>query len=394
VNPFPSGTAEHAAYALQESAEGARLLDEIRAAVTRYVVLPTTDAEVAVTLWIAASHAAGVLHTAPRLALRSPEKRCGKSRLLDLVGALCCNALPTANVSAAVVYRVMGSNRKPTLIVDEADTIWGSKKTAEQNEDLRGLVNAGFERGRPTLRYDAAARKVEELETFGFVALAGIGLLPDTITDRAINITMRRRRAGERVAPFRSRRDGLPLRGLRDEVSAWVTGHLDEIGKAVPDLPVEDRAADVWEPLVIVADLAGGLWPKLARAAARAMTAEQEDEERDSGSQTLLVDLQDVFKVTASGFLESKELVLRLRGIEESVWSSEGYDLTVMKLSARLKPFGIKPRRNAQGNRRGYYAMDFADTFERYLGPEDAGTPSEAVRSSDSQLTGHAPSDV
>lgn len=394
MNPFPRGTAEHETYARQESAEGSRLLDQIRDAITKYVVLPTKEAEVAVTLWVAASHAAAVLHTAPRLAIRSPEKRCGKSRLLDLVGALCCNALPTANVSAAVVYRVMGGKQKPTLIVDEADTIWGSKKTAEQNEDLRGLVNAGFERGRPTLRYDAAARKVEELETFGFVALAGIGALPDTITDRAVNVTMRRRRAGERVDPFRSRRDGLPLRDLRDEIGIWVAGHLEEIGKAVPDLPVEDRAADVWEPLVILADLAGGPWPELARQAARAMTDAQEEEEHDSGSHTLLADIRRVFKHTASGFLESTELVLKLRAVEDSVWSSEGYDLTVMKLSARLKPFAVKPRRNAQGTRRGYYATDFADTFERYLGPEHEDTPSEAVRSSDALLSAHSPPDT
>lgn len=367
--------------------DGARLLDRVRAAVTRYVVLPSTDVEIAVTLWIAATHAVDALNTAPRLAIRSPEKRCGKSRLLDLVGALCRNQLPTANVSAAVLYRVMGGDRKPTLIVDEADTIWGSKKQAENNEDLRGLVNAGFERGRPTLRYDAAARAVEELETFGFVALAGIGALPDTITDRAVNVTMRRRRAGENVSPFRNRRDGLPLRDLRDQVAAWLGAQLIEIEKATPELPVEDRAADVWEPLVIVADAAGGDWPRLAREAAVALTGEQEEEERDSSTLTLLTDVRETFKGSGVGFLESRELVHKLRQLEDSPWGVEGYDLTAMKLALRLKAFGVKPRRNATGKARGYQIEDFADTFARYLGTEDATNPSEGVKASNPQLS-------
>ncbi|WFE46280.1 DUF3631 domain-containing protein [Verrucosispora sp. WMMD1129] len=348
--------------------DGSALLDEVRAAVVRYVALPSTHVEVAVTLWIVATHAVDALNTAPRLAIRSPEKRCGKSRLLDLVGAMCRNQLPTANVSSAVLYRVMGGDRKPTLIIDEADTIWGNKKTAEQNEDLRGLVNAGFERGRPTLRYDAASRSVEELETFGFVALAGIGQLPDTITDRAVNITMQRRKAGERVAPYRSRRDGLPLQNLRDRVAAWIRTALEEIEKTVPDLPVEDRAADVWEPLVIVADIAGGDWPRLARDSAVALTSDHDEEDHGSDSLRLLADIREVFG--PNPFMQSKDLVHRLRGLDDSPWSE--WDLTVRKLADRLRPYKVAPRRNETGTARGYRAEDFASVFDRYLSRQEA----------------------
>jgi hypothetical protein len=379
VIPNPNNTAP--------PADGAQLLAQVRAAVARYVVLPSAHVEVAVTLWIAATHAVDALNTAARMAIRSPEKRCGKSRLLDLVGALCRNQLPTANVSAAVLYRVMGGDRKPTLIIDEADTVWGSKKQAENNEDLRGLVNAGFERGRPTLRYDVASRSVEELETFGFVALAGIGALPDTITDRAINITMRRRKAGESVSPFRNRRDGLPLRDLRDELSAWMGSQLAEIEKTEPDLPVEDRAADVWEPLVIVADIAGGDWPRLARQAAVAMTGEHDEDDRDSSTLTLLTDIREIFRSSGMGFIESTDLTSRLRMLDESPWRSDGEDLTVIKLSRRLKEFGVKPHRNTTATRRGYSVVDFADAFARYLGTSDASNPSEPVNPSSSQAS-------
>lgn len=357
--------------------EGAHLLDQVRAALKRYVVLPNAHAEVAVTLWIVATHAAPAVFTFPRLAIRSPEKRCGKTRLLDIIGALCRRPLPTANISSAVLYRVMGGEDPRTLIIDEADTIWGSKKQAENNEDLRGLVNAGFERGRPTLRYNAARQGVEELETFGFVALAGIGALPDTITDRSVNIVMRRRMAGEAVLPFRSKRDGAPLAELRETVHAWVADHLADVEKAEPVLPVEDRAADVWESLIIIAELAGGKWPSLAAEAAKAMTQEHdEDDGEASDSLMLLSDIRDTLTVA---FMPSKDLVNALRHREESPWAE--YDLSAMKLSLRLKHYKIKPKSN--GSARGYFKEDFQDAFSRYLTPK----ASEGVKPSKGQAS-------
>ena len=120
--------------------DGAALLDAVHAALTRYVVLPTSQAANAVTLWIAATHAQPAWAHAPRLVIRGPEKRCGKSRLLDIVEALCRDPFITVNSSSAAVYRSI-SDDPPTLLVDEADTIFGPR--ADGNEDLRGLLNAG-----------------------------------------------------------------------------------------------------------------------------------------------------------------------------------------------------------------------------------------------------------
>jgi hypothetical protein len=89
-------------------------------------------------------------------------------------------------------------------------------------------------------------------------ALAGIGALPDTITDRAVVVPMRRRARGEVVARYRDRRDGAPLRDLGARLGAWIPANLDERRDAEPDMPVEDRAAATWEPLIAVADLVGG----------------------------------------------------------------------------------------------------------------------------------------
>ena len=105
-------------------------------------------------LWIAATHAQAAWQHAPRLVIRAPVKRCGKSRLLDIVEGTCHAPLITVNASPAAVYRAIGTDTPPTLLVDEADTIFGGKN-ADANEDLRGLLNAGHQRNRPAIRWDA-----------------------------------------------------------------------------------------------------------------------------------------------------------------------------------------------------------------------------------------------
>ncbi|MGF1663347.1 MAG: hypothetical protein ACFCVG_12935, partial [Kineosporiaceae bacterium] len=167
--------------------DGGALLDDVRDALTRYVVLPTEEATDAVVLWVAATHVVPAWAHAPRLVIRAPEKRCGKSRLLDIVEALCHAPLVTVNATPAAVYRSIGSGDPPTLLIDEADTIFGPK-AGDSNEDLRGLLNAGHQRGRPALRWDANANRVDRIPTFAMAALAGIGAMPDTIEDRAVVI--------------------------------------------------------------------------------------------------------------------------------------------------------------------------------------------------------------
>jgi hypothetical protein len=211
-------------------------------------------------------------------------------------------------------------------------------------------------------------------------ALAGIGSMPDTITDRAVNITMRRRAADETVSTFRSRRDGPGLERLRMRLAAWAAHNIDTLSASEPDMPVEDRAADTWEPLVAVADVAGGHWPTTARSACKALVdhAADADEDQSLGVK-LLADIKQVFTDRGVPFLPSMDLVNELRRIEESPWND--FDLNARKLALRLKDFGIKPGRNTIGNVRGYTLDAFWDALGRYLRPE----PSEASETTDEQ---------
>ncbi|GLZ05272.1 hypothetical protein Acsp03_27380 [Actinomadura sp. NBRC 104412] len=350
--------------------DGAALLDKLRVALTRYVILPSSYAADAVTLWIAATHAQPAWPHAPRLVIRAPEKRCGKSRLLDMVEATCHEPFITVNSSPAAVYRSITAD-PPTLLVDEADTIFGAK--AEGNEDLRGLLNAGHQRNRPAKRYDANRNTVESIPTFAMAALAGIGAMPDTIEDRAVVIRMRRRAPGEAVAPFRHRRDRPPLRNLADELNRWLRGNLAALEVAEPPMPVEDRAADTWEPLVAVADLAGGRWPERARAAVLALTAEADDNGQPSPRLRLLADCRAAFG--ADNALPTSVLLERLKADPEAPWADYGPNgLTAMRLGALLREYDIRSaniRFPGGGQAKGYQRADFLDAWARYCPADD-----------------------
>jgi Protein of unknown function (DUF3631) len=349
---------------------GAALLGELHAALCRYVVLPSPQAVDAVALWVAASHAQPAWEHAPRLAVVSPLKRCGKSRLLDVVAETCHAPLITVNATIAAVVRSIGED-PPTLLVDEADTLWGTRKQADSNEDLRGLLNAGHQRNRPMLRWDVTTRTLDQLGTFAMALLAAIGELPDTIMDRAVVVRMRRRAPGEQVQPYRTRRDAPPLNHLRERLGGWVREHLGELRHATPQMPLEDRAADTWEPLIAVADLAGGDWPDRARIAATTMTAAEAQQEEDtSASVRLLGDLRELFGDSEA--LYSTTILDRLHKLEDAPWGDwYGRLLTTRDLAKLLRPYQVESknvREHGTGApRKGYSRADLHDAWARYV---------------------------
>ncbi|MFI6682008.1 DUF3631 domain-containing protein [Kribbella sp. NPDC050470] len=362
-----------------EPIDGAELLDDVAATIARYVILPNTSAAVAVVLWIAATHAVPAWNCAPRLVIRAPERRCGKSRLLDMVEGMSHRPLMTVNASPSAVYRSIGMTPSdpPTLLIDEADTIFGPK--AGENEDLRGLLNAGHQRGRPALRYDAGTRNVEKIATFAMAALAGIGAMPDTIEDRAAVIRMRRRALGEKVAPYRVGRDGPELDELRQRLNQWVKVNIKALRNATPDMPLEDRAADTWEPMIAVADLAGGQWPRAARKAAVALTSDRDAGDEGSIPTRLLADCRTAFQDADA--LPTQTLLDRLRSDAEAPWATMGAaGLTAMKMGNLLRDFEIRSDtiRFPTGQAKGYFRSDFTDAWNRYC-PEPKPAGGEAV---------------
>jgi Protein of unknown function (DUF3631) len=352
--------------------DGAELLEDLYNRITDYVVLPSDEAAVAVTLWIAATHAQQAWQHATRLRIGSPLKRCGKTRLLDVIENTCHRPVSTVDATIAALFRSIDPVDPPTLIVDEADAIW-SKKSNDQTEDLRKLLNSGFGRGRYVLRCVGPNQDVRQFATFAMVAIAGIGDMPDTVTDRAVNITLQRRARGETVLPFRVGRDAPKLHEIRDKLASWIAPQIDGLRAAVPDTPVEDRAADVWEPLLAIADTAGGIWPELARGACLKLASEADvDDIKRSISLQLLSDLRAVFGDEER--LPTREILERLRRLDGAPWSDwYGRLFNARDFAGLIRGYGIHAVdvKVAGRSLKGYRRDHFYKSWTSYLAPLD-----------------------
>ena len=243
------------------------------------------------TLWVGHSWLVERFDVSPILAATSAEMRSGKTRVLDCLEMLCPRPWRVVQPSEAVLYSMLAKRPAPTLLFDEVDTIF-TRRASERQEGIRAILNAGNQKGTPVarVRMDGRTRNLEELDVYGAKALAGIGELPPTVTDRSIVIRMRRRAADEPIARFRRREARAEADAI--ELPDWASVPL------VPDVPhigapMSDRAEDSWEPLMAVALAAGGPWPALARAAALALSGDV-DEPVSLGIR-LLTDIRDVF---------------------------------------------------------------------------------------------------
>jgi hypothetical protein len=360
--------------------DGAALLDEVEAFHRRFNVFPTEAAYVAVTLWDAHAHLLDSFDSTPRLAFLSPEPGSGKSRALEIVETLVPHPMVAVNASAAALFRaVSGVDGRPTILFDEIDTVFGPK--AGDNEELRGFLNAGHRRTGVTYRCvgDGGNQTVQAFPSYTAVAVAGLGSLPDTILTRSVIIRMRRRARNETVEPFRARLHEAEGHKLRDRLARWAEQVGKQLTEAWPEMPdgVTDRPADVWEPLLAVADAAGGDWPKRARAACVDLVNASKANDKGSIGIRLLTDLRDhVF----SGIdrLPTVAVLDRLCSLDESPWADmAGRPLDSRGLAKMLReymtvenaPITARNIKSGASVMKGYYATDLHDAWQRYCPP-------------------------
>jgi hypothetical protein len=347
------------------------VLDAVATLLDRYVAWPMVEQRDAVALWIAHTYLLDVFDSTPRLALLSPEKQCGKTRVLELVELLARRAELTVSMSAPYMYRAIEDYR-PTMLVDEVDTVFGSKQKDEANQAQKGIINSGFREGATVGRMvgEGAAMVPTRFAVFAPVAMAGIGdCLPDTVIDRSVVIRMRRRSPGETIQPLRRRRAVIELAPLARRIAAWCHRTAEALDGVEPVMPlgITDRPADTWEPLLAMADAAGGDWPDRARAACVALNKVRVDSD-DSIGVKLLADIRTVL----ADRMSSADLAEKLAAIEESPWGDwYGKAIDARWLARKLKPFGIGPKvvRIGETTPRGYDVEDFHDAWARYLPP-------------------------
>jgi putative DNA primase/helicase len=346
----------------------AALLDEIRDTIRRFIICDSSTA-IAATLWAAFTWCINHVQVAPLLVITAPEMKCGKSQLLDVVGRLSCHPLVASNISAPAVFRVIEAHC-PTLLIDEADSFM------KDNEELRGVLNSGHTRQSAyVIRTVGDDHEPRQFSTWGAKAISGIGHLAGTLMDRAIVLPLRRKLSTEKCSRLRHTDPGTFTR-LASMLARFAEDAGPSIGQARPNLPEElnDRAQDNWEPLLAIADLAGGEWPTLSRAAALNLSGSEH--EPVSTATELLSDIQEIFTIKKVEQIATAELLTALIADDLKPWGSYSYGkpITPRQLSKRLNEFGIGSRNikfHDSGNvvLKGYQLDQFKDVFERYLAP-------------------------
>jgi hypothetical protein len=349
--------------------DGAAVLDDVSAFLGRFVAYPSEHARTAHTLWVVHTHLMDAWDSTPRIAFLSPEPASGKTRALEVTELLVPNPVEAVNMSAAYLFRKVGGKDRPTILYDEIDTVFGPK--AREHEDIRALLNAGHRKGAVAGRCVVKGKRVEteEIPAYCAVAIAGLGDLPDTLMSRSIVIAMKRRAPGETVAAFRRNRYEREGKQLAVRIAAWAADIADALD--FPEMPdeIQDRDADVWEPLLTIADRAGGRWPQIARATAVTLVTDNRERDTSLGIR-LLRDVQTVFAESGCDSVSTLNLLNKLTLMQgDSPWGDlKGKPLSERRLARMLKTYGAKPRLiRAPEPCRGYRAEDLHDAWVRYL---------------------------
>jgi hypothetical protein len=348
--------------------DGAQLLTIVYDFLGRFVVYPSEAAHVAHTLWVAHTFFMDCWESTPRIAFLSPEPGSGKSRALEVTEPLVNRPVHAVNTTPAYLFRKVSDEAGlPVILYDEIDTVFGPK--AKDNEDVRGMLNAGHRRGAVAGRCVTKGKTIvtEELPAYCAVALAGLDDLPDTLHSRSMVIRMRRRAPNEKAEPWRHRLHAPVGEGIRAKLEDWAVVSADQV--QWPDMPdgVEDRNADIWEAPIAVADLAGGEWPERARVAAVALVADSKAASPSLGIR-LLADLRDTFG--SQDAMRTEDILRELNKIEDAPWGDiRGKELDSRGLARRLKKYDITPKDVRVGNwhGKGYKREDFWDAWTRYL---------------------------
>jgi Protein of unknown function (DUF3631) len=399
--PLAAGEAPTVDAALAEPVpldQGGELLDQVEAFLRRFVVFAADAQAVAVALWVAHTWCFAAAETTPYLHVTSPEKRSGKSRLVEVLAQLARGALQAANMTAAALYRSI-IDPAPALLFDEVQELFGRGADDDQRQ-LRACLHSGYRLGGAARRCvgEGTKQTVAEFPTFCPKVLAGTGSLPDMLADRAIAIQLQRRTRDEPVERFRIRRIRGEVEALRRRLAGWAQAAVPVLHDADPELPeqLDDRAQDCWEPLLALAELAGGDWPKRARVAAVELAGGDRLADPSTGT-LLLAHCWEAFAGEDADRLATARLLELLCGRDDGPWAEwwgkylhdDGQaKVAAARLAKLLRRFGIAPKvLDFDGRKaRGYALSAFSDAFGRYL-PSGDLRPATLPRNSAAQGT-------
>jgi putative DNA primase/helicase len=357
----------------------ADLLNDIEATIKKHVIL-SDHAAAALAVWALHTWTFELRDIVAYVAIESPEKRCGKTTLLSVLAAMAHKPLIASNVTIGALFRAIDTCR-PTLFIDEADTFLAG------NGIMRGIINSGNTwRTAYVLRLTRKVGQASRLSTdvpsqpssesaetglkkyscWCPKVIAMIGQVPDTIADRSIVVPMSRKLVTETCAPL-AELNTTEIKSKCARFALDMAQFISEAGK-IRGEGLNDRAADTFDPLYIIARLAGGGWEQKLHAAALALNADAHS--HHSGTE-LLTDIVSIFILSGSEKIFSRVLVNTLRegGCGMRSLALKYSSINEYRIAKILRSYGISPSNIRIGKHvnKGYVGSQFHEALARYV---------------------------
>lgn len=333
------------------------LLERVRAFVAEYIVATDTDLDT-LALWAVHTWVFNLYDVTPYLAVMSPVKRSGKTRLFEVLEKLTHHPMLTSNVSDAMLYRAI-DELQPTLLYDEIDQL-------QMKDSQKGVLNSGYRKGSGVLRM--VGKEPTNFSTYSPKAFASIGVsLPPTLLDRSIQIHLRRKLPTEHVRAWREAEARHEAEPIREALHRFAETFTRPGAPVVPPAFLNDREQELWTVLLELGKLAGTDWQSRSLAAAKKLTDDAHSEETDAAV-LLLSDIRRVFDATKVRRIWVRDLLHELQNLENGTYNGPALD-SVRNLAAAIGNFRIRAKQiymNGE-NTSGYHVSDFADAFSRYL---------------------------
>jgi uncharacterized protein DUF3631 len=302
---------------------------------------------VGMALWALHTHIYNHYNKTPRLAILSPVRNCGKSTVLDILGAMVWNHKSMNDPTAPSIFRLANNH---TLLIDEMDNMTIVK-------GMRSILNDGHSAGGCVPRV-APDGTVISYPVYGPVALAGIGRLPATLMSRSLVIRLHR--SNKPMDRFIAR-------------DQYFVSQLSKWARQVdlnpdPRMPVQliGRDADKWRPLIAIADSFGQ--GEMARKVAVEFTKESDSSDP---RESVLRDTEKVFKSVKTDLIPNDVLYQKLKEDKDSEFEVDYTERRITKnmISNYLRDFQIrnKPHRYKGGTvARCWFREDFEEMWKRY----------------------------
>lgn len=331
----------------ENDSEYAFIADEIKAYLKRFVHLDSEYKFDAIVLWIMHTHVRNsseeiAFDSTPRLAILSDGPGSGKTRVLELISSLSYKGEVMVNPSQAGLTATI-NEEFGTPCIDEIDLLF----RGNSQQGLRTILNAGYRRG-TVIRHRNA-----KYETFAPIAMAGMAksfvaneYLRPTVT-RSIRVHIEQRPAGKVIEAFRERLHMPIANKLNRVLQYWGKNAANSLAMAWPELPegVDDRNADIWSPLVAIAESLGERWTdKALKACASMVLSESVVDERPL---TPTEQLQHDLALALANYNEEKitteNVIIKLSHINNDWNKFPNLRAASMELAALLAPLDIAP---------------------------------------------------